>query len=504
MNDLKLRNDANCLKKIDSVLISVTKKDELLVKLVENLIKRGVKKIKGTGGTCSFLKEHGIEIQEISDARFRGRIKTLNQDILSGILCDRETDKEEIEKYKTETIDLVIVNLYNFVSFSNSCNEEKKIKEMIDIGGPTMIRAAAKNYENVCVIVDPEDYKYVYSAETDLEFRRKMFLKVFALTSHYDCSIYNYYTKDEQIKENLRISLEKSFNFRYGENPHQKSCFYGKLPINQIQGKELSYNNLIDLESAYSLVNEFQQPTAVIVKHSNPCGVCCSDSLINAYEEAFNCDPISSFGGIVAFNGNVNKDLAIKCSSVFLEVIVAKSFDDDAIDVFSSKKNLRIITINESYSKNKFKIKTLFGGIALQEVDDYVIKQEDLKLVTKSKPSDKEIIDMIFAWKVCKHLNSNAIVIAKDLKTIGLGVGQTNRVQSLEIALNKKTAEKLNGSVLASDGFFPFEDSIILASKHKISSIIQPGGSVKDSEVIEAADKNNISMLFTNKRCFKH
>jgi phosphoribosylaminoimidazolecarboxamide formyltransferase/IMP cyclohydrolase len=516
-------------------LISVSDKEGIL-DLAKKLTKDYNYEIVSTGGTASLLKKSNIPVIEVSEITkfpemLEGRVKTLHPAVHGALLAKRNSSEhmKTIQDHGIVPIDLVVINLYPFeevVSKGNASDEE--IIENIDIGGPSMLRSAAKNYSAVTVISDPGDYISLLeelktnNGSTSLKFRKEMATKVFQRTSAYDSLINSYFLKSDETGSNGKIfTFPKNINLnlilkqalRYGENPHQKAALYVQadslygLPSAEcIQGKELSFNNYLDLESAWNIASEFdaRTPVAVVVKHNNPCGVAIAPDLKHAYIEAFNSDPVSAFGGIVAFNGKVEADLAIELKSIFLECIIAPDFSNDAIKILNEKPNVRVLKIKSSPDISKdFDIKTIRGGYLIQESNQKTIDSHNLNVVTKKNPTEQEIIDLVFAWKVCKHVKSNAIVIAKEGKTIGIGAGQTSRVASVEIALKTASSDSAD-AVLASDAFFPFKDSIEICASAKISAIIQPGGSIKDKEVIEACDKYGIGMIFTGIRHFRH
>ncbi len=516
-------------------LISVFNKEGIL-DLAKELTEKYNYEIVSTGGTADLLKKSNIPVIEVSEITkfpemLEGRVKTLHPAVHGALLAKRNSSDhmKTIQDHGIVPIDLVVINLYPFeevVSRKNSSNEE--IIENIDIGGPSMLRSAAKNYMAVTVICDPSDYFSLLGelktnkGASSLKYREKMATKVFQRTSVYDSAINAYFSKSDEaasngktqtFPKNINLNLILKQPLRYGENPHQRAALYTKsnsvsgLPNAEfVQGKELSFNNYLDLESAWNIASEFntQTPVAVIVKHNNPCGVAIAPDLKHAYIEAFNSDPVSAFGGIVAFNGRVDTALAIELKNIFLECVIAPGFTEDAIRIFSEKPNIRVLKIKTSLDISvDFDIKTISGGYLVQDCNQKTIDSDNLNVVTKKKPTEQEIIDLVFAWKVCKHVKSNAIVVAKDGKTLGVGAGQTSRVASVEIALNSASCNSKD-AVLASDAFFPFKDSIEICASAKISAIIQPGGSIKDKEVIETCDKYGIAMIFTGIRHFRH
>lgn len=502
---------------IKRALISVYDKTNI-INLASFLAQQNIE-IISTGNTYKVLFESGIKTQEVSDYTqfpeiFDGRVKTLHPKIHGGILCDREKHKTEMQNLAIDPIDLLITNLYPFWETVKSISNEAQIIEQIDIGGVALIRAAAKNFLFTTVISSIQDYETLKEEmvknnnETTLAYRKYLATKAFALTANYDSNIYNWFlsqNKNDELPKFFALNGHKTQELRYGENPHQKAAFYSnqfsEYPLNKIHGKELSYNNIIDIESAINIIVEFDNSAAVIIKHNNPCGVAIGDNSLEAYTKALSCDEISSFGGIVAFNQEVNLQLAEKLNNTFLEVVIAPSISNEALKILQGKKNVRII-INQFYKQNKrYAVKIVNGGFLVQESNDHEIKE--MQKVTKCAATESEKEDLIFAWKVCKHVKSNAIVIAKNGSTIGIGTGQTSRIDSVNIAV-KKAGIKCHGAVLASDAFFPFSDGIIESAKCGIKAIIQPGGSLRDKEIIEAADENKIAMFFTKIRNFSH
>lgn len=484
--------------------------------------------IISTGGTSKKLKEEGIQVQDISDLTrfpecFDGRVKTLHPNVEGGILAirDNENHQKQMSELGVEPIDIVVCNLYPFkqtVLKPGVSHEE--IIENIDIGGPTMIRAAAKNYKFVTVITDPEDYPKVIeelqtNGETSASTKEMLAAKVFIHTAHYDALIANYFSERLEIAspKTLTLTYEKKQDLRYGENPHQSATFYTSIKGTkgtltsaiQLHGKELSYNNIGDTDGALEVLKEFDEPTIVAAKHANPCGVGSADTLLEAYKKAYEADPVSIFGGIVAANQEIDGATAAEMAKVFLEVIVAPSYSQEALDILTKKKNIRLLQLEEIGHKDKkaAKAKTVLGGLLIQSLDTELISEKDLKIVSKRKPTAQEMDDLLFAWKVVKHTKSNGIAIAKDKCTTGVGPGQVSRIWALENAI-RQGGERIAGSVMASDAFFPFPDCVEAAHKAGITAIIQPGGSVRDQESIEAADRYGIAMIFTGMRHFKH
>lgn len=474
--------------------------------------------ILSTGNTYNYLKEKGIDAIESSTVTgFRellsGKVKSLHPEIFAGILAD----KDEAKTLNFPPISVVIVNLYPFEEYAQQNAETQTLIKNIDIGGVALLRAGAKNYQNVVVITDKKDYEIDFE-NIDDKTRENLALKVFLKTSKYDGLIFAALSKkfadenEETLPDYLNYSLIKKQNLRYGENPHQKAALYdfGEQLVNYevLGGKELSYNNIVDVTAALNIVSEFfDVNAAVIIKHTNPSGVALGKTLEEAWDRALDCDPLSAFGGIVAFSKKVDLNIAQKLTKMFLEVVIAPDFEEGAIEQFKTKKNLRIIKINTPLEKYKQftekEIKLTPFGALVQDKDIKELDVETFKVVTKEKPTAEMIEDMVFAQKIAKHLKSNAIVIAKDLKTIGICGGQTSRVGAVEIALMRVT-DSAKDAILASDGFFPATDNITVAAQHRIKGIIQPGGSIKDKEVIDLADKLNICMITTGIRHFKH
>jgi phosphoribosylaminoimidazolecarboxamide formyltransferase/IMP cyclohydrolase len=499
---------------IKTALISVFDKNNVL-ELATSLQNNGVE-IISTGGTFKYLKDNGIKVLEISDVTgfeeiLDGRVKTLHPVIHSGILAIRG-NKEHMATIKAKginTIDMVVVNLYPFFDkVTEDLSFEEKV-EFIDIGGPTMLRAAAKNFKDVIVLSDASDYENIINKmdakeEVNFETRKHLAGKVFNLISAYDAAISNFLLGEDSYPEYLSISYKKQMDLRYGENPHQSAAYYvsaasngAMKDIKQLHGKELSYNNIKDMDIAWKVVCEFDEIACCALKHNTPCGVATGSSVLDTYKKAYECDPMSIFGGIVAFNKKVDKETALELTKIFLEVIIAPDFDDDALLILEKKKNIRIIKCLSKAVGTK-NIVSVDGGILVQSADNKLI--DDIKVVTKKSPTDNEMKDLIFAMIVVKYVKSNAIVVVKDGVTKGIGAGQVNRIWAAEQALERSG----DGTILASDAFFPFGDVVELAAKYNIKAIIQPGGSIKDVQSIEMCDKNDISMVFTGIRHFKH
>lgn len=511
--------------KMKRALISVFDKSGV-VDFAQSLHEMGWE-IISTGGTSKTLKEKGIPVKDISELTqfpecFDGRVKTLHPNVEGGILAIRDNEKhrQQMTELGIEPIDMVVCNLYPFkATILKSGVTHEEVVENIDIGGPTMIRAAAKNYPFVTVITDPEDYETVISelknnGDTRPETKELLAAKVFIHTSHYDALIANYFSKRLNITspKTLTLTYEKKQDLRYGENPHQAATFYSTVQetegtltgATQLQGKELSYNNIGDTDGALEALKEFSEPTVVAAKHANPCGVASAPTLAEAFRKAYEADPVSIFGGIVAVNREVDLATAEKMAPVFLEVIVAPSFSAEALEVFSKKKNLRLLQLPDILCTNYTnpKAKTVLGGLLIQDLDLPLLDGEP-KVVTNRPPTPKEMEDLLFAWKVVKHAKSNGIALAKDLTTTGVGPGQVSRIWALENAI-RQGGDRISGSVMASDAFFPFSDCVEAAHKAGVTAIIQPGGSVRDQESIDAANKYNIAMIFTGMRHFKH
>lgn len=499
-------------------LISTYRK-EGVEKLAEGLCEIGYE-IISTGGTAKYLREKGINVKEVSTLTnfpeiLAGRVKTLHPALLGGILSrrDNKSDTEEMDKFNLPSIDIVVVNLYPFEETIKPHLSTKlitdEILENIDIGGVTLLRAAAKNFKDVIVIVDPADYEDVLSklksGFIDISFRKHLATKAFLTTAYYDALISNYFSQDV-FPENLVIPLKKHTELRYGENPHQRGILYRMISFGLpdaeiIQGKELSFNNYLDLSSAYQVVNDFKEPTCVIIKHNNPCGVASDFDPVSAYKYALRCDPVSAFGGIVGFNCKVDEKVANEIVKIFTECVIAPDYTDSAIDVFSAKKDLRVIKI-ANIPPSQFDLRGIVGGFLVQEPDN--IDYKYLKVVSERSPSDLEMEGLIFSFKVVKHVRSNAIVLAQRKRTVGIGAGQMSRIDSLRIASLKMKKESDIPLVLASDAFFPFPDVVEEAAKIGVSAIIQPGGSVKDEDSIKLCNKYKIAMVFTGTRHFKH
>jgi phosphoribosylaminoimidazolecarboxamide formyltransferase/IMP cyclohydrolase len=508
-------------------LISVSDKRGL-IPFAEGLSNLGIE-ILSTGGTCRSLRDAGIDVIEVSEKTgfpeiMDGRVKTLHPTIHGGLLGRRGTDEAVMEEHGIEPIDLLAVNLYPFEqTIARADATIDDAIENIDIGGPAMIRAASKNHDGVAVVVDPDDYDGVLeslkSDQLSLDARRTLAAKAYAHTASYDTAITKYLSNSlgqNPLGDRILYSGSLVERMRYGENPHQEAAFYidqqapkGSLATaDQLQGKALSYNNIADSDAALECVKQFAAPACVIVKHANPCGVAVADGILEAYEKAFKTDPTSAFGGIIAFNRPLDVTTAKSIiDRQFVEVIVAPEIGDDAAEVLKEKKNVRVLRTGEwAESAGGFDFKKVSGGLLVQGSDKGRITADDLKVVTDKAPTSEQIEDMLFAWTVVKYVKSNAIIFCKDNMTIGVGAGQMSRVYSTKIAAIKAADEELEvkGSVMASDAFFPFRDGIDAAAETGIAAIIQPGGSMRDDEVIQAANERGLAMVFTGMRHFRH
>lgn len=528
-------------KPIRRALLSVSDKTGI-VEFAQQLAKRNVA-ILSTGGTAKLLAENGIEVTEVSDHTghpeiMAGRVKTLHPKIHGGILGRRGTDEAVMDEHGIAPIDMVVVNLYPFAATVSApgCTLEDAI-ENIDIGGPTMVRAAAKNHKDVTIVVNANDYQRVInemdSNDGSLTYKTRFDLAIAAFehTAEYDGMIANYFgarldqTDCEEDCEHQHSEFPRTYNMqftkkqdlRYGENSHQAAAFYVENDIQessvatarQLQGKELSFNNIADTDAALECVKEFEQPACVIVKHANPCGVALGETILEAYDRAFKTDPTSAFGGIIAFNRELDEATAQAIiDRQFVEVIIAPSVSSKAAEVVAAKKNVRLLECGDWHGQltEGYDFKRVNGGLLVQERDFGMVDLEDLQVVTKRQPTEKELQDLLFTWKVAKYVKSNAIVYSRDGMTIGVGAGQMSRVYSAKIAGIKAADENLQveGSVMASDAFFPFRDGIDAAAEAGITAVIQPGGSMRDEEVIAAADEHGIAMVFTGMRHFRH
>ncbi len=514
-------------QKIKNALISVSDKSEL-VKVIKTLKKFKIK-IISSGGTYKSIKSLGYDCTDISaftgfKEMLDGRVKTLHPKVHSGILYDRSSKKhsKQMNKQKFSSIDLIIVNFYPFQKVVGSTSNYKNIIENIDIGGPTMVRAAAKNFKNVTVITSKDDYSQLIqeinknNGRTSLKFREHMSGKAFGITAHYDAMISNWFNNKLNIHfPEKKVFFGKKINqLRYGENPHQKSSVYisdykdDQLNLKKISGKELSYNNYNDIFSSLEILYSIKKlPTTVIIKHANPCGVSSNKSSFLSFKGAFSSDPISAFGGVIACNYKINKKIANEIQKNFAEVILAKGFEKKAFKILSKKKNLRLIDISKYTQKNNIVAKMFDGSFLLQDKDKAIFEKKNLKFVTKKKPTKKELAQVEFAFNISKFVKSNAIVLTNKLNTIGIGAGQSSRLDSCQIAIQKAKKfhfNKLKNAIAASDAFFPFTDGVKILIKAGVKIIVQPGGSIKDKEIIKEADKANIKMIFTGIRHFNH
>ncbi len=521
------------MRRIERALISVYDKSGI-VEFAAALSDLKVQ-IISTGGTSRLLRSNGVEVRDVSElTRFPeildGRVKTLNPLIAGGLLAIRNNTEhmKQVRAYEIPLIDLVCVNLYPFAETVRKPGVQfEEVIENIDIGGPAMIRAAAKNFQDVAVVTSPADYKMVSAAlgEGSGVLRREILFdlarKAFLCVARYDAQIAQYLShagQDGAFPPNIFMDFEKISDLRYGENPHQSAAFYkwggrpayGLAAAKQIQGKELSYNNLVDAEAAWNLVREFDSAACSIIKHTNPCGTAIADSLREAYLKAYAADPVSAFGSIIALNRTVDADTAIELAKLFVEAVIAPEYRPEALSIFAPKKNLRVLSMDGIDSRNpdpalshaEREIRRVSGGILLQDVDNVLLGPES-RIVTKRRPTENEHRDLHFAWRVAKHVKSNAIVLAEGGRTIGVGAGQMSRVDSVKLSIQKAQPTP-RGSVLASDAFFPFRDGIDEAGRAGVTAIIQPGGSVRDAEVVQAADEHGIAMIFTGSRHFKH
>ncbi|MDD2996182.1 MAG: bifunctional phosphoribosylaminoimidazolecarboxamide formyltransferase/IMP cyclohydrolase [Paludibacter sp.] len=503
-------------KQIKKALVSVYQKDKLDV-IIKKLHSEGVEFIS-TGGTQTFIESLDIPCSAVEDLTgypsiLGGRVKTLHPKVFGGILSRRdfEKDNEQIAEYEIPEIDLVIVDLYPFEATVAAGADEPTTIEKIDIGGISLIRAAAKNYKDVVIVASQDQYQPLfevleaYGAQTTIEERRWFAKEAFAVSSHYDSAIFNYFDGDE--KSHFRLTQNNAKSLRYGENPHQRGMFFGKFDemFEQLQGKEISYNNLLDIDAAVNLINDFDDITFAVLKHNNACGIASRPVLVDAWNAALAGDPVSAFGGVLITNAIVDKETAEEMNKIFFEVVIAPDYDLEAIEILSQKKN-RIILILKNAKLPKQQMRTLLNGVLMQDKDLHTETAEDLKVVTEVSPTAQEIEDLIFANKVVKHTKSNAIVLAKNKQMCASGVGQTSRVDALVHAIEK--AESFNfdlkGAVMASDAFFPFPDCVQIAAEAGVTAVIQPGGSINDQKSIDTCNEKGLSMVTTGFRHFKH
>jgi phosphoribosylaminoimidazolecarboxamide formyltransferase/IMP cyclohydrolase len=520
---------------IERALVSVYDKTGL-VEFARQLAALKIE-IVSTGGTARLLREAGIAVRDVAELTgwpemLGGRVKTLHPKVHGGILFRRANtdDQKQAAEHQIAPIDLVVVNLYPFSATAKKAGVTPgELIEHIDIGGPAMVRSAAKNFESVAVVTDPSDYASVAtelasSRELSLETRLELARKAFARTARYDGEIAMelerlsadgavHLAEAPRLPKRMHLSLARRQTMRYGENPHQGAALYipaggaaeGLAGAKQLQGKELSYNNLVDLDAAWALAQEFTRPAAIIVKHNNPCGAAEQENLLEAYQRALDCDPVSAFGGVLAFNRRMDAAAAEEVAKLFVECIVAPGYDAAAQEKFASKKNLRLVAMGLA-APAALELKRISGGVLVQEPDRHALAESDLKVVTERAPSAAEKRALLFAWKVCKHVKSNAIVFAGEGQTLGIGAGQMSRVDSVKLAVMKAASAKLPlaGSVVASDAFFPFADGVEEAGKAGATAVIQPGGSVRDAEAIAAANRLGMAMVFTGIRHFRH
>jgi phosphoribosylaminoimidazolecarboxamide formyltransferase / IMP cyclohydrolase len=515
--------------RVSRAILSVSDKTGI-VEFARGLADLGVELIS-TGGTAATLREAGLDIRPIEDFTgfpeiMGGRVKTLHPKLYAGVLALRDDTghMSEAEEHEVEFVDLACVNLYPFESWAGRRGvTEHEVLDHIDIGGPTMIRAAAKNFAFTAVVVKPESYDAVLQElrETDnqlsLTTRESLAAEAFAYTARYDTAISRWFAEMHGEFPDLMMSAyEKVTDLSYGENPHQRAAYYSQVGarmhvlsmVRQLGGKELSFNNVLDINAGRLLVQEFEVPACAIIKHNNPCGAAVGGSGREAYERAFACDPKSAFGGVICLNRPVDAEFAETLIKQFAEVVLAPRFTDEAVEILSTKPNLRILEDNERRRVNivEWDVKRVMGGLLVQDRDLDLEDRTEMEVVTERKPAEREWGEMLFAWKVCKHVRSNAIVVARDLASVGIGAGQMSRVDSVRLALDKarENGADLTGAALASDAFFPFSDGPQLAVDAGVTAVIQPGGSVRDHEVVEAADAAGISMVFTHRRHFRH
>ncbi len=510
---------------IARALLSVSDKTGL-IDFARGLVELGIE-IVSTGGTAQELSGAGISVRAVSDFTgfpeiMDGRVKTLHPKLHAGLLALRDQPEhlQAVEDNDVELIDMVCVNLYPFERVVGRRVPDEEVIENIDIGGPTMVRAAAKNFAFVAPVVTPESYDAVLAElrESDrrlsMTTRESLASEAFAYTARYDSAIARWFQERREDFPTLMVrAYEKLLDLPYGENPHQRSAFYSQVGarthilsmVSQLGGKELSFNNLLDLDAARLLVNEFQVPTCAIVKHNNPCGTAVGRNPLEAYEKAFACDPMSAYGGIVCLNRRVDRALADAIVDQFAEVVFAPGYDDDALEVLCTKRNLRILDDRERRTQSLLDpdLRQVLGGILVQDRDYGFQEREEMQVVSERKPSEEEWQNLLFAWRVCKHVRSNAIVVTRDLATIGVGAGQMSRVDSVRFALEKALSD-ISGAALASDAFFPFADGPQLALDAGVTSIIQPGGSIRDPDVVDAINAAGAAMVFTGRRHFRH
>ena len=504
-------------KKIKSALISVFHKDGLdeIVKKLDGL---GVE-IFSTGGTQTFIEGLGVKVNAVEDLTsypsiLGGRVKTLHPKVFGGILTrrDNESDQKQIAEYEIPEIDLVIVDLYPFEETVASGALEQDIIEKIDIGGISLIRAAAKNFKDVIIVPSKNEYAPLFSllneknGESDVEDRKQFAASAFNVSSHYDTAIFKYFNQTAEIPA-FKESILEAKVLRYGENPHQRGLFYGKFDdlFTQLHGKEISYNNLLDIDAAVNLINEFTETTFVVMKHNNACGLASREDMVQCWKDALAGDPVSAFGGVIITNREITKDVATEMNSLFMEVVMAPSYTDEALEILKSKKN-RVILITKEIELPKYTFRTALNGVLCQDKDTKTEVADELKVVTKTAPTATEVDDLLFAIKLVKNTKSNTIVLAKNGQLIASGTGQTSRIDALRqaIAKAKSFGFDLNGAVMSSDAFFPFGDSVEIAHEAGITAVVQPGGSIRDNESIDFCNEKGMSMVFTGIRHFKH
>jgi len=503
--------------RIRTALISVYSKDGI-DEIAHLLSKLGVK-ILSTGGTFDYLQNLGLDVTSVESVTgypsiFGGRVKTLHPKVLGGILYrrDNQDDLQELDKYEIPPVDLVIVDLYPFENTVATTTDEDEIIEKIDIGGISLIRAAAKNFNDVVIVPSSSQYRPLIDllkskgGMTNLEERKYFAAQAFNVSSHYDTKIFEYFNKKQNIPA-FKKSIIQSFPLRYGENPHQQALFYGNLDqvFNQLHGKAISYNNIVDIDAAFALIKEFSEPTFVVIKHTNACGVASRTNLKDAWIDALACDPMSAYGGVIIANRPIDQSVAEELNKLFFEILIASEFDEKALEILKSKKN-RILLQKKSADFSEVQFKSVLNGALEQEKDLKTETGVDFHQVSKKAPTETEVSDMIFANKVVKHQKSNTIVLVKGKQLVGSGTGQTSRVDALKQAIEKAHdfGFKLEGAVMASDAYFPFGDSVEIAYKAGITSVVQPGGSVRDADSISFCDEHEMSMVFTGIRHFKH
>jgi|TARA_B100002003_G_scaffold247445_1_gene279050 phosphoribosylaminoimidazolecarboxamide formyltransferase/IMP cyclohydrolase len=509
---------------IKTALISVSDK-EGIVELAKELTNLNIR-ILSSGGTASLLQKNNIPVTEISDytkseEMLDGRVKTMHPRIHAGILAVRKDKKHmaQLKKLDILPIDLVIVNFYPFEETIKKTSKQKEIIENVDIGGPSLVRAAAKNFNDVLVVTDKNDYNNVLDSiknrKIDSKLKESLALKAFAHTARYDTIINTFLREeftDNQFPDILNLTFKKKQHLRYGENPHQKAAFYvdpiihedGLGNMKQLHGKELSFNNLLDIDNSWELVKSFKGPAATVVKHTNPTGCAFANTIEEAFRKAHEADSMSAFGGVVALNKDCNENVAKLIKPLFVEIIICPKFDQKALDILKAKKNIRLLEAGGVKTSDKgYYAKKVVGGLLVQSRERPVLNKKDLKVVTKRKPTEEELKQLMFAFKVTRHVKSNSIIYVKDDATVGIGAGQMSRVDSAKFAA-QKAGNNAKGAVMSSDAFFPFRDGVDEAAKAGITAIIQPGGSIRDKEIIDAANEHNMAMVFTGIRLFWH